>query len=140
MKIAYGGVLVNEQGCVLLRKPANEYDGYVWTFPKGRQEPGESPEQTALREVLEETGYQAEIIEKIPGSFDGGTTRNGYFLMRPVGNQQPTDWETAETIWVPMADAAKYIRQTRNDIGRKRDLAVLSEAIVQYSKLEVQKE
>ncbi|MBU4215868.1 MAG: NUDIX domain-containing protein [Actinobacteria bacterium] len=32
-----------------------------WTLPGGGLEPGEHPEQTLLREVEEETGYQAEI-------------------------------------------------------------------------------
>ena len=57
---AYGGVVINDQGEILLREPRNHFDGYVWTFPKGRpekeQRPGETPEETAFREVLEETG------------------------------------------------------------------------------------
>jgi hypothetical protein len=35
-KTAYGGVLIDQKGRVLLRKPKVEYDGYVWTFPKGK--------------------------------------------------------------------------------------------------------
>src|SRR3972149_5510535 len=35
-----------------------------WDFPKGHREIYESEEQTALREVEEETGVKAEIIEK----------------------------------------------------------------------------
>ena len=71
MKKAYGGVVINASGKVLLREPAGHYKGGFWTLPKGKPEAGESPEQTALREVLEETGYRAEIIGKIPGCFDG---------------------------------------------------------------------
>ena len=33
-----------------------------WVLPKGKAEEGESLEATALREVAEETGYQAEIV------------------------------------------------------------------------------
>ena len=36
-----------------------------WDFPKGHREIYESEEQTALREVEEETGIKAEIIEKV---------------------------------------------------------------------------
>lgn len=43
---AYGGVLVNDLGHVLLRRVANNFGGYVWSWPKGRQDPGESPEAT----------------------------------------------------------------------------------------------
>jgi len=82
---AFGGVLIDAQGQVLLREPSNHYDGYVWTFAKGKREPGDTPEETALREVLEETGYHAEIVDRIPGSYPGGTGYTEYFLMRPVG-------------------------------------------------------
>ena len=85
---AYGGVLIDPQGQVLLREPANHYDGYVWTFAKGRQDAEETPEQTALREVREETGYQARIVGVLPGVFKGGTTANAYFIMQPLGPQE----------------------------------------------------
>ncbi|WP_153117681.1 NUDIX domain-containing protein [Rhodocyclus tenuis] len=60
--------------------------GYVWSFAKGRPDPGETPEQTALRETREETGVEATIVCPIPGEFVGGTTINRYFLMQaPAG-------------------------------------------------------
>lgn len=50
-----------------LREPSGHFDGYVWTFPKGRPEGGETtPEETALRETCGETGVLAEIIGRIP--------------------------------------------------------------------------
>ena len=67
---AYGGVVL-DKGRVLLRRPKGDFDGYVWTFPKGRPDAGETPEQAALREVKEETGYSAKVIGKLPGSFRG---------------------------------------------------------------------
>src|SRR5215831_12988983 len=99
MRKAYGGVVINSRGQVLLREPAGHYKGDVWTFAKGRPHPNESPEQTALREVLEETGYQAEITGKIPGSFDGKRTSNEYFLMRPIDDAGPFDTETWAIRW-----------------------------------------
>jgi len=36
-----------------------------WQLPKGLVDPGESPETTAIREVREEAGLEAEIIEKL---------------------------------------------------------------------------
>lgn len=36
-----------------------------WQLPKGRIEPGETKEEAALREVLEETGLEAEIEEHL---------------------------------------------------------------------------
>jgi len=118
---------------VLLRKPAGEFDEYVWTFPKGRGERGASAEETALREVLEETGFRAEVVCAIPGSFKGGTGSTEYFLMRPLGSQGDYDrTETEDVRWVPIEQAATFIEQTRNRIGRQRDLAVLNAAITLY--------
>lgn len=135
-RLSFGGVLFDAQGRVLLRKPKNEFDNYVWTFAKGKRDTGASPEETAFREVLEETGYQAEIIGKIPGSFAGGTGSTEYFLMRPVGEPQPFDLAETEAVeWVPSSKAAAYVKQTRNPIGCQRDLAVLKAAIVEYQKL-----
>ena len=62
MKLASGGMLCNDAGQILLRRVTNDFGGYRWTYPRGRPDPGETPEQTALRETLEETGYTAEII------------------------------------------------------------------------------
>lgn len=126
--------MFDAEGQVLLRKPAGEFDGYVWTFAKGRLKSGSTPEQTALREVREETGYGAEIIAKIPDSFLGGTSVTEYFLMTPVGEPEAFDpKETEEIRWFSLDEAADYIKLTRNSVGRKRDLAVLRAAVAARS-------
>jgi 8-oxo-dGTP diphosphatase len=133
-KVAYGGVLFDDEGRVLLRKPANEYDGYKWTFPKGRPDSGETPEETALREMEEETGIKARIIGKVPGSFEGGTTENFYYLMSPIEIGLPFDKETSEVRWATSEEAKELISQTVNIIGRKRDQMVLDAAISSHRK------
>ena len=95
---------MNNARQVLLRRPKNDYDDYVWTFPKGKSEPNSTPEETALREVKEETGYTAEIVAKIPGRFEGGTGSTEYFLMRPLGDesgesQEGIDGSFALCVW-----------------------------------------
>ena len=37
----------------------------IWALPKGLVDAGESPEQTALREVREETGVEAALVSKL---------------------------------------------------------------------------
>jgi 8-oxo-dGTP pyrophosphatase MutT (NUDIX family) len=54
---AAGGVVLNKNGDFLIMKR----DG-LWDLPKGKLEPGESPETAALREVEEETGLTDLII------------------------------------------------------------------------------
>jgi 8-oxo-dGTP pyrophosphatase MutT (NUDIX family) len=128
--LAYGGILFDERGRVLLRKPKHEYGGYAWTFAKGHVIKGKTPEETALREVLEETGYHARIIGKIEGCFEGDTTVTEYFLMAPVGAPEAFDpSETSEIQWVSSKEAISLIRMTQSEKGRKRDLAVLNAAL-----------
>ena len=55
-----GGV-VSRKGRLLLIKVANLDGEKRWTFPKGHAEPGETSEETALREVQEETGWRCRI-------------------------------------------------------------------------------
>jgi len=126
---AYGGVIINDQGKILLREPKGHFDGYVWTFPKGRQSPGETSEETALREVLEETGIKTEIKERLPGVYEGGTTENIYFLMSFVEDTGRFDKETQSVRWVNPEEAKDLISMTTNQTGRKRDLRVLEEAL-----------
>lgn len=49
---------------LLVHRP--RYDD--WTFPKGKQDEGESDRQTAVREVEEETGYHPSVGLELPAS------------------------------------------------------------------------
>lgn len=129
LPLAYGGVVFDSEGRLLLRQPTHLFDGYAWTFPKGRPEPGESPADTAVREVREETGIKAVIIGRIAGTFHGGSTNNAYFLMRLVEEIGDHDDETSSVCWTSPEEAASCIRMTTNDTGRLRDLEVLKAAV-----------
>ncbi len=135
MNKAFGGVVIDDRGRVLLREPSNHYDGYVWTFAKGRPDPGERPEQAALREVEEETGIKAKVICTIPGSFPGSTTDNSYFLMAPVEDTKHFQDETQSVRWVTQGEAEQLIAQTKNHAGRERDLKLLKAAFAAKLKL-----
>lgn len=128
-KLHYGGVLFDTEGRVLLREPRGHFGRYVWTFPKGSPEEGESPEETALRETQEETGFAAEVLHQIPGTFLGTRSDNVYFLMRPVGQVSEPDEETATLRWAAPAEARELIRMTKTPEGVKRDLDVLEAAL-----------
>ena len=59
-----GGVVIFRGKILLLYKSyKNRYDG--WVLPKGTVEQGETHEQTALREVKEETDADASIIKYV---------------------------------------------------------------------------
>ena len=136
MKQAYGGVVINRNSQVLLRQPAGYYKGDRWTFAKGKPMPGESAEQTALREVLEETGFRAEVLARIPGSFEGSRTRNEYFLMAPLEDTQRFDGETQAVRWVSAEEARQLIQLNERPNRRRRDLRVLKLAFALFRLLE----
>lgn len=61
-EIIKAGCVVTQDNKVIL---VTNKDKSAWAFPKGHAEPGENIEQTALRETLEETGYQVEVIKRL---------------------------------------------------------------------------
>jgi 8-oxo-dGTP pyrophosphatase MutT (NUDIX family) len=86
-----------------------------WTLPKGAQEPGETVEQAALREVREETGLQVELVgplDTIDYWFVWAPERTRYhkfvhyFLMRAVGGDfSEHDNEMEDAAWFDVAQA-----------------------------------
>ncbi|PYE54751.1 NUDIX hydrolase [Deinococcus yavapaiensis] len=81
-ELGAGGVVLNAENEVLLVR----YRSGGWTFPKGHIDPGERVEQTAVREVKEETGVTASIFAPLsPTRYtnDRGVAREiHWFLMR----------------------------------------------------------
>lgn len=127
---SYGGVIFDEDGRVLLRRPANDFDGAKWTFSKGRPDRGEAPLAGALREVREETGYEVTVLAPIAGGFDGTSSTTYYWVMR--ANKQvcePDPKETQDLAWCTLDEAREHIKQSPNPKKWERDLAVLEAAL-----------
>jgi 8-oxo-dGTP pyrophosphatase MutT (NUDIX family) len=84
-----------------------------WGLPKGAVSQGETSEQAALREVLEETGLEAEIVkplDTIEYFFRAGDTlirkRVDFYLMRYVsGDLTPQLSEVDDVEWVELSQA-----------------------------------
>jgi ADP-ribose pyrophosphatase YjhB (NUDIX family) len=128
--VSFGGVVIDRDGRILLREPTGRYGGAGWTFPKGHPTGAETEEETALRETREETGVVTEIVARIPGVYEGTTTRNVYFLMRPVRSSGEPLNETAGVRWVGTPEEARrLIAGSPSRVVRGRDLAVLEAAL-----------
>lgn len=114
-----GGLVVKKLGnrsqlCLVAKK-----NGRVWAFPKGRVDPGETLEQTAVREILEETGHRASIIDKLDtieyyfflkenNTFYHKTVT--FFLMRlEEENARPRDQEADCVGWYDAGVAKKKL-------------------------------
>jgi ADP-ribose pyrophosphatase YjhB (NUDIX family) len=63
----------------LLVNPMNDYGGYTLTYPKGTVDKGESLEQTAVREVYEETGLAVKPVGYL-GDFKGNDSVTRFFI------------------------------------------------------------
>ena len=71
-----GGVVIFRGKILLLYKNyKNKYEG--WVLPKGTVEQGEEFKETALREVLEESGAKATIIKRTPNKYEGWVLPKG---------------------------------------------------------------
>ena len=115
-----GGIVVRfEAGKphLVIGSRRRERDGRTWTLPKGTPEVGESREQTAVREVEEETGLKVRINEpfdSIEYTFVQSGTRIHktvhYFLMDPIGGDLTRhDREFDEVRWIPFDAAASML-------------------------------
>src|SRR5579884_1596764 len=89
----------------------------MWVLPKGTPIAGETPEETAVREVREETGIEPRIVGDL-GSIQYWFTRKGtrfkkevkHYLMRAVGGDIAAhDHEYAEARWFPIDEAARRL-------------------------------
>lgn len=112
-----GIVLVDERGYVTIREPANHYGGYVWSYPKGRIDPDETPQQTARRELREETGLAGRILAPI-GDFKGDTSITRLYVGLRTGGEEATGPETWSVKTVSPFTALQML-------NKRRDRAVL---------------
>jgi 8-oxo-dGTP pyrophosphatase MutT (NUDIX family) len=117
-EVSAGGVVFREtpHGTeVVLASRRTKRGDLAWGLPKGQVEPDERPEETAVREVREETGIDADV-ERDLGEisyfyvWEGVRVRKRvrFFLMRATGGDVSRhDHEMEEVRWFPAKEALR---------------------------------
>lgn len=113
--IAAGAVVSRGSGAEILLVHRPKYDD--WSFPKGKQDPGEHVTYTAVREVLEETGLRIALGRPLPPqvyAVAGGRAKTvHYWAGRVRGNDDVSGWvantEIDEVRWVSRDKAPQML-------------------------------
>lgn len=124
-----GGIVFNDKGQVLLTKHSQNHH---WSFPKGLIDPGQTPREAAVREVKEEGGVKAEILDKVGYSKYIYTLNKEkifkivtYFLMKYVsGDPKDHDWEMEEAGWYEPDEALKQLTFSQDKQLLKKALEI----------------
>ena len=130
-------------GAIVIYKDGDRYkillvknhNGRNYSFPKGHVEQGETEEQTAVREVKEETGLDIEIIESFREVADycpfGKIRKRVVFFMAQTMSDKVTiqEEEIDSYLWVDLAEAhhrctydndLRVIRKARENLDKLR--------------------
>lgn len=119
---AAGGIVQNSRDEILMIFRRNK-----WDFPKGKIEDGESNAEAAIREVEEETGISAKIINNIPASsfhiYGYGDRKilkeTFWFKMKVIDNQDTTpqlEEDITQVRWVPRDEVKHLLKQSYSSL------------------------
>jgi 8-oxo-dGTP pyrophosphatase MutT (NUDIX family) len=135
-----GGVLVHvvdDRPVMAAIRPGGKPEG-LWALPKGRIGKGEKSEETAVREVEEETGVRGTLVRKL-GDVRYVYTWKGerifkvvsFFLLRYEGGKlgqlsKEYAHEVADVQWLPLDDAPRLLAYAGERDMAREALAALS--------------
>lgn len=138
-EVSAGGLVIDtsgKQGLLIGRidQKDNARARLLWSLPKGHIEVGETPEQAALREVMEETGIESEISRSL-GIIDFWFMAGGkrihktvhHYLFREVGGiLTPQVTEVDEVSWFPLHEIVDRLAypDEKKLIARSGDLPI----------------
>ena len=100
-------VVMNERQEILLLKGPKR----GWEMPGGQVEEGESLKEAAIRETMEETGIEVEILT-FCGIFQNvqRSICNTLFMAKPVGGKLTTSSESVEVGFFPLKEGLEMVK------------------------------
>lgn len=124
---------------ILIRQYRPPTNSCVIEFPAGLIDPGESPETTAKRELLEETGYAGKILRVFESSFNspGLTNEAVHIVLMEIDETLEENLDVSpmleedediETILVPIKDLLDFLEKSQKN-GDSIDSKLLAFAI-----------
>jgi 8-oxo-dGTP diphosphatase len=116
-----GGLVFNDRQEVALIRQRRR-----WSFPKGRRDPGEELADTAYREVHEETGLKARIVDYL-GMVEGLRHETHYFLMDLEAEDGDHDDEVDKVSFVSVKKAKRLLHSGADRRLLGQALTVLDE-------------
>ena len=129
-----GAIVIYRDGKSYKTLLVRNHNGRNYSFPKGHVEKGESEQQTAVREVREETGLDIEIIDSFREVADycpfGRIRKRVVFFMAQTFSDKvtPQEEEIDSFIWVDLFEANRHCTYDN-------DLRVIRKAINNINKL-----
>lgn len=129
-EVSYGGVVVRGDEMIVIVPRGRRR---VLGLPKGGPMEGETPEQTAAREVREETGITARVRERL-GQVDYTYRRGGrnvaktvhfYLCLFEAGDTADHDHEVDDARWMPLREARRRLSYPGERAMVERALSVL---------------
>jgi 8-oxo-dGTP pyrophosphatase MutT (NUDIX family) len=133
-EVSFGGVVVRGEDVIVIVPRGRRR---VLGLPKGGAIAGERPEETAAREVREETGISVRVRERL-GQIDYTYRRGGRPIEKTVhfylcefeeGDTADHDHEVDDARWMPLAEARRRLSYPgeRAMIGRALSILAANE-------------
>lgn len=101
--LTVAATILEEDGRYLFVQEKKEKLYGLWNFPAGKLESEETPEEAAVREVQEETGYFVKLIGKI-GVWEAVVTKHVFAGEIVGGNLDVPNNEIMDAQWFTFAE------------------------------------